>query len=278
MQKMELIQSIFREVQDSFHEHKSVAKLIASLEGYNVEFRSIAYESASMCIALDDYEKYNELKEWLSFLNEKGLSHATQIHVGLGWALAQKEINPEPLLEKFDPMMRYRILDGYGYYEGIFRRRKSILNQQKHYYTDKTTSCAYDQGLGRSIWYLNNGDFTAFKNMIQKFPAERHSDFWRGLGIAITYVGGCDKNYLQEIFAAAENFQPQLATGAMMALVSRKFSCFIYTDTSISCEVFCRKTSDIIILLNDSIRFELDRKASDLYAEWIDRMEQYFSA
>ena len=70
LQKMELIQSIFREVQDSFAENKSVEKLVASLDGYNVEFRSIAYESASMCIAIDDYEKYNEIKFWFSFLNQ----------------------------------------------------------------------------------------------------------------------------------------------------------------------------------------------------------------
>jgi len=278
LQKMELIQSIFREVQDSFDENKSVGKLVASLDGYNVEFRSIAYESASMCIAIDDYEKYNELKFWFSFLNQNQEKHATQIHIGLGWALAQKEINPEPLLKKFEPMMRYRVLDGYGYYEGIFRRRKSILNQQKPDFIDKTAASAYDQGLGRSIWYLNNGDITLAKNMIQKFPAERHADFWRGLGIAITYVGGCDEKYLQEIFTAAENYQPNLAAGAMMGFVSRHYAGLDTEGSILAAEVLTHQSKDHILKLNEQLRTDLDVQNVNTYRMWIDGMELHFNS
>ena len=124
LQKMEIIQSIFREVQESFSEK-------TKLNNYEIEFRGIAYEAASMNIAGIDVKTYNELKDWYKFLDENGTLQATQIHVGLGWAIAQKEIITSTILPNLEPMMRYRVLDGYGYYEGIFRKRKSILSLQE---------------------------------------------------------------------------------------------------------------------------------------------------
>ena len=130
-QKMETIQSVFREVQDFYSE-------TTQLDNYEIEFRSIAYEAASMCVALNDFKTYDELRDWFVFLKEKGTLHATQIHVGLGWALAQNEIDTSVILPALDSMMRYRVLDGYGYYEGFFRRRKGVLNQQKPELQDTT--------------------------------------------------------------------------------------------------------------------------------------------
>jgi hypothetical protein len=40
---------------------------IKDLVEANVEFRSIAYESASMSIALDDLKQNNQLANWLEF-------------------------------------------------------------------------------------------------------------------------------------------------------------------------------------------------------------------
>lgn len=228
-QKMEIIQKIFREVQDSYSE-------TTQLDNYDIEFRGIAYEATSMCIALEDFKTGNELNRWNNFLKENK-AHATQIHVGLGWALAQNEISPIEILHQLEPEYRYRVCDGYGYYEGFFRRRKSILNQQQPEWNDSVATGAYNQGLGRSLWYINNGDINAAKHALEKFPAERHNDLWRGLGIAIAYVGGCNENSLKEIFEKAEEHKVDLAEGANRALHSRKQSGCFSADTELVCRL-----------------------------------------
>lgn len=235
-QKMEIIQTIFRDVQDNFPDSYTLKTLAEKLDSYEIEFRSIAYEAASFCIGLTDLETASDLRTWKSFLNEIGKPHSTQIHVGLGWAFAQKQIDPTSFFSQLEPMMRYRVLDGYGYYEGIFRRRKSILNQQKLETEDEVASGAYDQGLGRSLWYSNLAKIDEVKITIEKFPAERRKDLWRGLGIAIAYVGGCTEEMVKEIFEKAGDYKTDLTDGANRALRSRKESGCISADTELICQ------------------------------------------
>ena len=274
--KMETIQNTFLHVQDIFFESPDWKRHVAELESTDIEFRSIAYESASMSIALEDLKQGDSLTNWLQFLNEAASAHATQVHVGLGWAFAQALKNPITYLPELNPMMRYRVLDGYGYYEGIFRRRRSIINHLKLDVQDAVASGAIDQGIGRSIWYLNKGVIDDAKNMIEGFAVERHKDLWRGLGIAIAYVGGCNAETLQEIFSKADSFKTQLATGAVMALVSRDVAKYISTDTELACKVFCNKTAEQILELNYSIKDKIDLNAVNAYSNWVSEVEKAF--
>ncbi len=276
--KMDAIQNIFLHVQDVFFESPEWKRHVAELESTDIEFRSIAYESASMSIALEDLKQGNQFTNWLQFLNDAALAHATQVHVGLGWAFAQQLKNPIAYLAELNSMSRYRVLDGYGYYEGIFRRRRSIINHVKLALEDSVASAALDQGLGRSIWYLNKGIIDDAKNMIEAFAVERHKDLWRGLGIAIAYLGGCNEETLRYIFSKTDLYKTQLATGAMMALVSRDSAKYISADTELVCKIFCNKTAEQILELNYSIKSNLDLKSDDAYAKWIEAFENSFSS
>ena len=275
--KMDTIQNTFLHVQDIFFESPDWKRHVAELESTAIEFRSIAYESASMSIALEDLKQGEKLTNWFQFLNEAALTHATQVHVGLGWAFAQTMKNPMHYLPKLHPMMRYRVLDGYGYYEGIFRRRRSIINHLKLQVEDAVASAALDQGIGRSIWYLNKGIIEDAKTMIEGFALERHKDLWRGLGIAIAYVGGCDEELLHQIFSKTDSYKTQLATGAVMALVSRDSAKYISPGTELACKVWCQQSAEQILELNYSIKSKLDLNAADAYNNWLCQLEKTFS-
>ena len=267
-QKMETIQSIFQNVQETFSETETLPELLRLCESFEPEFRSIAYEAASMCLGLNDLKANDNFKSFDAFLEAQHKLHDTQIHVGLGWAFAQQQINPEPFLNHFEPMMRYRILDGYGYYEGIFRKRKSILSQQKPEFTDPVASGAYDQGLGRSFWYLNNGNIDAAKALLEKFPKERWKDMWRGLGIAIAYVGGCDEVTLHDVLGKAGEYKAQLATGAVMALVSRGKADHVTTDAEAVVDCWSNKSLAKAVVAG--------MKPVDNYRQWIAELEVLF--
>ncbi len=272
--KMETIQNTFLHVQDIFFESPDWRRHVAELESTAIEFRSIAYESASMSIALEDLKQGEQLTNWLQFINEAASANATQVHVGLGWAFAQALKNPIVYLPDLNPMMRYRVLDGYGYYEGIFKRRRSIINHLKLQVEDAVASSALDQGIGRSIWYLNKGNIEDAKTMIEGFAVERHKDLWRGLGIAIAYVGGCNEEILQEIFSKAGSFKAQLASGAVMALVSRDAAKYISADTELACKVWCQQNAEQILELNYSIKSKMDLNSANAYSNWISDLEK----
>lgn len=272
-QKMENIQSIFREVQEKDFVDFSISEIAEYLNNFDSEFRSIAYESASMNLALRDLKRDGKLGLWFYLLREIGAQHAIQIHVGLGWALAQEQLNPETYLNELQPMLRYRVLDGYGYYEGTFRRRKSIINQQAIETEDATALSSYYQGLGRSMWYIAKGEIAVAKRMIESFPVDKQNDLWRGLGIAITYVGGCSETYIQHILDEAFNFQRDLATGAAMTLISRNNADSVTPDTELTCKVFCNQSNDEILATDATIKLTIDTDANDAFALWMKRLE-----
>ncbi len=276
-QKMENIQSVFRGVQEKDLYELSISEIAAYLNSFDVEFRSIAYEAAAMNLAERDLKRDGKLGFWWYLLREIGANHAIQIHVGLGWALAQEQLNPESFLNELESMLRYRVLDGYGYYEGIFRRRKSIVNQQTIETENANILSAYHQGLGRSIWYSSKGDIDIAKSTIDSFSANKQNDLWRGLGIAIAYVGGCSEDYLQVIFDKSLNFENDLATGAAMTLISRSFADSITPDTTLTCKIFCSKNTDEILAIDAAIKSNIDSKAGDAFSLWIKHLEDSFA-
>jgi hypothetical protein len=274
---METIQTVFQQVQALFSENSGYSQVLPQLDDFDLAFRSIAYEAASMCIALKDLAAGDELTNWFIFLNGNGALHATQVHVGLGWALAQQQLNPLNYLAPLTPMMRYRVLDGYGYYEGIFRRRKAIIAKQLPTFNDVTALSAYCQGLGRSIWYINKGEVTGAKIMIEGFAQASWPDLWRGLGIAITYVGGCTIDGLNQIWAAAGPYRAQLQAGAAMATISRYNAGYFTPSSKIICGHWLKQNEDELVTLNKNLISKIDLNANNAYAMWLSRLEKSFA-
>ncbi len=218
VENIEEIERNFREVQEHFSEFDSDSQLADRLNSYDITFRSIAYEAVSMCLALVDIKTESGLLRWKKFLESYGKLHVTQYYIGLGWALAQENINPLPFALKWSE----RVLDGYGYYEGMFRRRKAIQQQLlPEWSNDKQQLLVYDIGLGRSVWYAHKGDLTSVIKIVQSFSKERRPALWRGLGIAIAYVGGSSEYELAELANASGTLCSELAKGSEMAIVSR---------------------------------------------------------
>ena len=107
--------------------------------------------------------------------------------------------------------------------------------------------------------------------MLDNFPANRLNDLWRGLGIAITYVGGCSQDYLQVIFEKGSTFQIDLATGAAMTLISREEANSITTDAILTCKVLCNKNADQILTI------AIDSNVGDKFSQWIKNLEVAFT-
>lgn len=213
---IQLIESIFREVQENFPTGSTNAQLKGVLDKYDSDFRSVAYESASMCMALHDLKHGQPLTRWKDFLQNYGNVYTVQYYIGLGWAFAQMQISPASELYVFEPEYAGRIADGYGYYDGFFRRRKSIEQKSLPEWIGKSALQNYNQGIGRSLWYSLNADVKRTVEIISTFPPERKEFIFRGLGIAMTFTKALDSSDVVEEFIPLE-FCQQFLKGVEMA-------------------------------------------------------------
>lgn len=265
--KMENIKNVFQDAKEYASKQEGLDELIGYLETKDPEFRSVAFEGASMELGLQDFLKNNSLKTWKTFMTRSKI-HAPQVHIGLGWAIAQEKHNTS-VLNEIESNMLFRVWDGCGYYDGIFRQRQTIKSQNRLDYIPEKDFQAYDQGLGRSLWYICKGDESKIPGMIQPFPPTRHSNLWRGIGIACSYVGGCKSDKLNTLLSLSGKYRTQLGIGAALVAKSRLQSMLITKDIELACKIFCN--------LNLEEAMSATIKTEDLtnfaFESWLEKME-----
>jgi len=263
LQKTEQIRTVFLETQLFYAKHDNMPALIEYLELTQKEFSSIAYESASMAIALKDLETNTFPHAWLLFTNGPAAAHQAQVYVGLGWAIAKSNFSFLQAVEKLDSRFYFRIADGCGYYDGSFKYRRTITNKELPAYLPPEAMPMYDQGIGRSIWYTEKADVHKICSRIEGFAVNRHADLWRGVGIAVAYVGGCDDADLITLFEYASTNNFQLACGAALAARSRTMANTMTEDTNRCSRLWFSLTAGAIAITNEAD-----------YCNWIKQIEE----
>lgn len=213
-----LIESIFREVQDNLSTTTPLQDIAKLVSNYPSVFRSVAYEAASMHLALRGIKQGDSLVDWEEFLETYALRHRMQYYIGLGWALAQEQVNPRAYCK----MWSNHVAGGYGYYEGMFRKRKIISQKLFPHWKDDDLFKSYLQGLGRSVWYVYVADYTQVEQTINSFPESYQTYLWYGLGVAVAYVGIAD-DYTR--FSLKRNrYWESIRTGILQAVQTGRTS------------------------------------------------------
>ncbi len=239
---MEYIQKVFLGVQVYMQQKHELEELITFLDAEPPVFRSVAYESASMEMALTKLLSGTALNNWQAFYLRSTKAHTFHMDIGLGWAFAKTEISPTPYLESLQPVTRLMVYDGMGYYNGLFKGRKTVKGQLIPDGINDRDLHGFDQGLGRRLWYISKGNGNELVQLMQPFHLSRHADLWRGVGIACGYVGGCEKDGLEQLLMLSTKYKDQLCTGVTLAAISRGASNSVSNDIELACNVICGKT------------------------------------
>jgi len=252
--RMTQVQKVFLKYQVLTGQQPDPVFITGLLDAEPPLFRSVAYEAASMEIGLKDIEAGNDLTQWKLFRQSRVKEHALHIDIGLGWALAKTETDPAPYTETLNPILRGMVFDGIGYYSGLFRGRQTIKGRNLPAFAPGDDISGFDQGLGRRLWYTVKGEAKQLLELLDTFPAARHPDLWRGVGIACGYVGGNSAETLDILPLASGKYNRDFRTGILLAALSRLASGTVTADIETSCRIITGKSlKDIEILLPQMI-------------------------
>lgn len=276
--RIDKIKEIFQRITVISTGQDDIKLLTVQLEDTENEFRSVAYEAAAMALALKDISTGNTLIHWRALMEGPGSKHTAQIHVGLGWAIAQQRVPVLSVIETLDPIMRYRVLDGYGYYDGIFRQRKTIMTRNIPDEMESKFLSGYDQGIGRSLWYTWKGDYEKISGIVKAFPASRHEDLWRGIGIACVYVGGYDANMLKQLLICSSNSHLQLPVSAALVSRTRINANALTPDTELACHIWCNCIAEEAMRITVSAETSIPAHTNDAYGAWLLNIRKEFTA
>jgi hypothetical protein len=247
------------------------------LEQVASEYRGFAYEGAAMGLALRDSiaPGSSRLPE---FIAGAGKRHVYMLHVGAGWAYARVpwlRWRIETVLRKFDPVLRWLVLDGYGFHQGYFH-----FNQPLNSAVDRLSADArhvFYQGFGRSLWFVHGCDFHQIAKTISGFPMVYQGDAWSGIGLACAYAGGAPTAEMENAISFAGCFTSALAQGAAFAAKARQLAGNQTPHTEQACAVLAGINAEPAALQCDRALVRVNRDSSSPYQQWRELAQNYFS-
>ena len=242
--------------------------------------RGWAYEGAAMSLTLLDILTGWRQGRLHRLLDGAGDAHVYIIHVGAGWVLGRLPLSPGGLLARLHPVYRWLAMDGYGFHEGFFHARTAIAGQRVPRKVTGYARRAFDQGLGRSLWFVEGANVERIAATIRAFAPERHPDLWSGVGLACAYAGGVPPEEIEALRRAAGPWAPELAQGAVFATAARTRAGHVPVHTEIACQVLCGAGAEATAAVASEAEHGLPPDAEDgtrpAFETWRRRIQNHF--
>jgi len=226
-------------------EARTAADAEERLEEIPTRFRGFAYEGAGMGFAVRDGLPFGSSRHTERFLAGRADAHIYMVYVGIGWAMARLPKFRWPKADTLDPLLKWLVLDGYGFHQAYFHTRRYVDEQ----YQDPRfpwpagdtgyANRAIDQGIGRAMWFVGGTEAELVATMIEKFPESRQPDLYGGAGLAATYAGGSDEGELRAFADRAGIHRHLVAQGSAFAAEARVRAGLLIPHTELATAVFC---------------------------------------
>jgi enediyne biosynthesis protein E3 len=276
----ERFQPVAHSLVEGYHatlEDSRFEALVPRLDAVEPALRGFAYEGAGMGLAaLDCIAPWKNRLQ--AFVDGPGADHIYPVYVGVGLALARLGRRPERYLARLDPLLGWVIVDGYGFHEGFFSRRRLIGERAIPTRLSSYARRVFDQGLGRAIWFSSGAVVERVAATIAPFQLARQADLWSGVGLACAYAGGADRAAIETLRTIAGPYRSQLARGAATAARGRQQAGNQTPHTELACEIFCGLSSSKAALITDITRENLPTNGVEpAYEIWRQRTQAQFA-
>ncbi|MEV6693456.1 DUF1702 family protein [Micromonospora sp. NPDC051196] len=255
---------------------------IGRLDLIERQFRGFAYEGAAMGYAVLDGVTGGG--RTARFLTGVGAPHIYMAYVGIGWAYAKLPRWRWRAVAAPDPLLRWLVLDGLGFYRAYFETDRFVRRQAvapvpwPPDVPGDYPRRALDQGIGRASWFVAGADPDVAAELIGRFETERHGDLWSGMGLAATYAGGANPDDLKKLYVHAGRYRPQLAQGSAFAAQARLRAGLVTEHTPLATDVFCGCSPEEAAAVTDRARDDLPPDGTEpAYEVWRQRIQAQFA-
>jgi enediyne biosynthesis protein E3 len=232
-------------------EARSATDAEVPLEQVSVQFRGFAYEGAAMGATMLDGMPGTRGNRFSAFVAGRAAQHVYMAYIGVGWAMARLPKFRWSRLHAPDPLLRWLVLDGYGFHQAYFRTDKYVHG----HFADPSFSWpadgprAYanrviDQGIGRALWFVGGTDPAVVTSMIDKFPQPRRADLYSGAALASCYAGGVDEAELRDFSERAADYRAEVLQGCAFGATARVHAGLVVPHTQLATQVLCGITPE----------------------------------
>jgi hypothetical protein len=238
------------------------------------ELRGFAFEGAGMGLYLLDLLTPWKRGRLRALVTGAGADHAYMVHVGAGWALAQLRSRVDRTVAELDPLLGWLVVDGYGFHHGYFGWPEAVERQRVPRRILGYARRVFDQGLGRSLWFVDGAEVARIAATVARFPVARQPDLWSGVGLACAYAGGADREAIEALMASARAFRAHVAQGAAFAAKARQRAGNPTSHTELACRIIWGTSAHEAAAATDASLTDLPAEgALPAYEVWRQRIE-----
>ncbi|GIF16418.1 uncharacterized protein DUF1702 [Actinoplanes teichomyceticus] len=260
------------------------ADAVTALENVPARFRGFAYEGATMACAVLDGLPFGRTDNVRRFLAGPGDPHVYMAYVGVGWAMARLPRLRWSALYAPDPVLRWLVLDGYGFHQAYFRTRDYVHGQRRDTVVpwrpdaeNAYAGNAFDQGIGRALWFVCGTDADRVATTVEGFAPQRRADLYSGVGLAATYAGGADAGELTRLLHRAGEHRAAVSQGSAFAASARVRAGLENTHTDLATGVLCAMTAKEAAEQCDRTRPAAGDVPGVAYETWRSRLRDVFA-
>ncbi len=244
-------------------ETPGLAELERRLDMVDAELRGFAYEGATMAWTITDSFPLGRRDRTRELLLGPGRRHLFLAYIGIGFAMARlprplwRGVLPELPGIAYHPTMSWLAVDGYGFDKAYFDTRRYVDEQRRpepypwqgapHYFLR-----AFDQGVGRALWFIHGAHPTAVTDAVHRFDAARRADLFSGVGLAATFAGGCGEDGLAALATTAGRHRADVALGVVFAAKAREYAGTVPEHTELAARVLAGTTVADAVALADA--------------------------
>ncbi|WP_126969355.1 DUF1702 family protein [Gynurincola endophyticus] len=258
---------------------KSLEKSASFIESTSVLYnRGFMYEGASMAHGFNIEMSLNRKLDCYSKLFSEWNDHIYMVHVGLGWAYSRIPLfSVESRIKKFDPVLRWLVIDGMGFHDTYFYTKKVLIEKKvSQKLKDPYATHVYYQGVGRCLWFVYSGNLSLLNKTIASFPLEYQTDLWAGVGLASVYAVGVDENILSAVKTLPQKFFPAFAQGVCFGSKARGRAKNITDLNANAAQLLISMDINEAASLTDQFYPVGEGESSALDRQWKQTIQNYF--
>ncbi|MFT5049974.1 MAG: hypothetical protein ACI8QZ_001367 [Chlamydiales bacterium] len=248
----------------------------AELDRVPLVDRGFAFEGLAMALAVLDLIVPGRRRRWRDAIAGIGADHIYMMPIGYGLGLARLRRRLRTPVKGLDPMRSSLAADGYGFHHGFFTRPGLGAHSQVPGRVSVGARRAFDQGYGRSLWFVHCADPERLAQAIGSLPEERRAGTWSGVGLAAAYAGGVPQSVLESLLARTGGHAPSLAQGAGFAAECRARAGNPAAGTDLACGVICGVSAEAAVEATREASSGLAFDDPEVYENWRARLRRRF--
>ncbi|SNS45915.1 Protein of unknown function [Tardiphaga sp. OK246] len=249
--------------------------IIQYIRSQPLDERGFAAEGAAMGVAVVDAVPFRKpmLPAFVTALDSK---YTYLVHVGCGWAIARVPWRRKQILASLDSVHRWLAMDGLGFHDTYFYHKRVLAGWRRE--QSGYAARAYDQGVGRALWFVAGGSAASAIRLVLGLPNERQGDLWSGLGLAMAYAGPAGQTEAAAALATADRNAASYAQGVAFACEAHALALHAPTHTDVVARSIWNLSACEVAGLVRQARAGLSKAPSDppQYQNWRDSVAQAF--